>query len=47
MGGYVSVAVPELIACVVGLCFGYVTVTFQTWYTAKVGGGEGEGEAAE
>lgn len=44
IGGYVSAAVPELIACAVGLCFGWVTVTYQTWYTAKVGGGEGEGE---
>jgi len=41
-GGYFSVALPEMIACIVGLCFGHVTVAFQTWYTAKVGGGEGE-----
>jgi len=30
--GYRTVAVPELVACVVGLIFGYVTVTFRTRY---------------
>ena len=35
---YVQVAVPELVACAVGLIFGWVSVVFQTWYEAKVKG---------
>ena len=38
--GYVAVMVPEMIACALGLVWGWVTVSYQTWYTAKVGGGE-------
>jgi len=33
---YVNVAVPEMIACIIGLVYGWVTVLFQTWYEAKV-----------
>ena len=33
---YTNVAVPELAACVVGLVFGWVTVTFRVWYEKKV-----------
>jgi hypothetical protein len=33
---YKNVAVPELAACVVGLVFGWVTVTFRVWYEKKV-----------
>ena len=36
MAEYVGIAIPEMIACVVGLCFGYCTVTFRTWYEKKV-----------
>ena len=32
---YAGVAVPELAACVVGLAFGWVTVTFRAWYEKK------------
>jgi hypothetical protein len=32
---YANVAVPELAACAVGLVFGWVTVTFRTWYEKK------------
>ena len=34
---YTNIAVPELAACAVGLAYGWVTVTFRTWYEAKVG----------
>jgi energy-converting hydrogenase Eha subunit B len=33
---YANVAVPELAACVVGLVFGWITVTFRVWYEKKV-----------
>jgi hypothetical protein len=33
---YTNIAVPELAACVVGLVFGWVTVTFRGWYEKKV-----------
>ena len=36
IGGYIEIAVPEMIACVVGLVFGYCTVTFRTWYEKMV-----------
>jgi len=36
MGDYVSIAIPEMIACVVGLVFGFVTVSFRKWYESKV-----------
>ena len=32
---YAQLAVPEIVACVVGLAFGWVTVTFRTKYEAK------------
>lgn len=35
--GYMSVATPEVVACVVGMIFGWVTVTFRGWYEAKIG----------
>lgn len=34
--GYIEIAIPEMIACVVGLVFGYITVSFRTWYESKV-----------
>jgi hypothetical protein len=33
---YTNIAVPELVACVVGLVFGWVTVKFRGWYEKKV-----------
>jgi hypothetical protein len=36
MAGYVEIAVPEMIACVIGLIFGYCTVSFRTWYEKMV-----------
>jgi len=33
---YTNIAVPELVACLVGLVYGWVTVVFRTWYEAKV-----------
>lgn len=36
MSEYVGIAVPELVACVVGLAFGYCTVMFRTWYEKLV-----------
>ncbi len=36
MAGYTQIAVPEMIACVVGLFYGYCTVSFRTWYEKKV-----------
>ena len=33
---YTHIAVPELVACAVGLAYGWVTVTLRTWYEAKV-----------
>lgn len=33
---YVAIAIPEMIACVVGLGFGVCTVSFRTWYEKKV-----------
>jgi len=41
--GYTSVAVPEMIACAIGLAFGWVTVTIRVKYEAKVGAGAAEG----
>jgi len=35
-GWYLQIAIPEMVACVVGLFFGWITVTFQTWYEARV-----------
>ena len=36
MPQYAAIAIPEMIACVVGLAFGYCTVSFRTWYEKKV-----------
>lgn len=36
IAAYVEIAVPEMIACVVGLIFGYCTVSFRTWYEKMV-----------
>lgn len=35
-GWYTNLAIPEMVACAIGLVFGWVTVLFQTWYEAKV-----------
>jgi hypothetical protein len=32
---YTRIGVTELVACVIGLGFGYCTVTFRTWYEGK------------
>jgi len=32
---YVKLAVPEMVACALGLVYGYVTVVFRKWYEAK------------
>ena len=34
--GYKLLAIPELIGCLVGLIFGYITVTFRTWYEKAI-----------
>ena len=36
MAQYREIAVPEMIACVVGLSYGYCTVSFRTWYEKMV-----------
>jgi hypothetical protein len=36
MSAYVAIAIPEMIACVVGLGFGVCTVSFRTWYEKMV-----------
>lgn len=33
---YGTLALPEMIACALGLVYGWWTVTFKTWYVAKV-----------
>ena len=33
---YVNLAIPEMVACVIGLAFGWCTVTARTWYEAKI-----------
>lgn len=33
---YLQIAVPLLIACVIGLAYGWVTVAFRGWYEGKV-----------
>jgi len=43
---YMACAVPEMIGCIVGMVFGWITVTFQGWYTKKVGAAQPEAEAA-
>jgi hypothetical protein len=36
ISGYTSIAVPEIIGCIVGLIFGYITVTFRTRYEKAI-----------
>jgi len=33
---WLKLAAPEMMGCIVGLCFGWGSVTFQTWYEGKV-----------
>ena len=39
VAGYKTAVVPEVVACAVGLAYGWVTVTFRGWYEAKVSAG--------
>ncbi|MHC5058342.1 MAG: DUF1097 domain-containing protein [Planctomycetota bacterium] len=45
--GYMAALLPVMTACLLGLVWGWGTVTFQTWYTEKVTGGDGAGADAE
>jgi len=36
MAAYMEIAIPEMIACVIGLFYGYCTVSFRTWYEKMV-----------
>ena len=36
MGGYMEIAIPEMIACVIGLAHGFCTVKFRGWYENTV-----------
>ncbi len=36
MSQYIEIAIPEMIACIVGLAFGYCTVSFRKWYEKMV-----------
>jgi len=36
MAEYSEIAVPEMIACLIGLSYGYSTVSFRTWYEKMV-----------
>ena len=36
MAEYVKIAIPEMIACVVGLFYGFCTVSFRAWYEKMV-----------
>jgi hypothetical protein len=36
MAAYMEIAIPEMIACVIGLFYGYCTVSFRVWYEKKV-----------
>lgn len=45
--GYMSVATPEMVGCVAGLVFGWVTVTFRGWYEAKIGTAKADATAPE
>ena len=47
MAQYMEIAVPEMIACVVGLCYGYCTVSFRTCYEKKVMPAAADQEPAE
>ncbi len=42
---YLQIAAPILVACVIGLAYGWVTVTFRGWYEAKVSPKAKEGAA--
>ena len=33
---YLNLAVPEIVACVIGLAYGWWTVTTRTWYEARI-----------
>lgn len=33
---YVNLAIPEIVACVIGLAYGWWTVTARTWYEGKI-----------
>jgi hypothetical protein len=44
---YAKLTGAEMLACGLGLVWGWVTVTYQTWYTNKVTGGAAEGEEAK
>lgn len=44
---YGLVTLGEMAACVLGLFWGWGTVTFQTWYTEKVTGGDAASADAE
>ena len=44
---YGTIALHELLPAALGLGWGFVTVTFQTWYTEKMTGGEAAGAEAE
>jgi len=44
---YGTLTLPEMIACVMGLIYGWWTVTFKTWYVAKVGAEEKAPAAVE
>jgi len=33
---YTKLAIPEMVACVIGLAFGWCTVTARTWYEGKI-----------
>jgi hypothetical protein len=36
MAQYLEIGIPEMIACVIGLAYGFTTVTFRTWYEKQV-----------
>ena len=36
MPQYMEIAIPEMLACIVGLAYGYCTVTFRTKYEKMV-----------
>ena len=36
MAKYMEIAAPEMIACIIGLFYGYCTVAFRTWYEKMV-----------
>jgi len=36
VAGYLNLAIPEIVACIIGLAYGWWTVTTRTWYEAKL-----------